>query len=219
MGANASRLSRIRAANRAELLRLEGSLASAARGREIRTLYVTSARPGEGKTTTAASIAYGLSSSHQGEVVLVEANMRAPIFGELYDIPQDAPGLTDYLSGDADLGSVLQLREEAGVPAVIPCGSGSPSGTGTAELREHLGELRERFGYVIFDGDAVFSSSAPAMQAPVFDGVALVVECGETKWEVVNLAHRTLADAGASVLGVVMNKREYPIPAGLYQKV
>ena len=218
MGADGSRLRRILGENRAELVRLEGSLVSAARGREMQALYVTSARPREGKTTTAASIAYGLCMAHEGEVVLVEGNTRAPVFHDLFDVAKDAPGLTDYLVSDAGLEEVV-VRGEPGTPAVIPCGSGLAAGLGMAAFKERLRDLRDSFPYVVFDGDAVFSSSAPAIQAPPFDGVVLVVECGETKWEVVNLAHRTLADAGASVLGVVLNRREYAIPAGLYQKV
>ena len=218
MGADATRLKRILGENRAELVRLEGSLVSAARGRDMQAIYVTSARPREGKTTAAASIAHGLCMAHEGEVVLVEGNTRAPAFHELFDVARDAPGLTDFLASKAGLEDVV-VRGSADAPAIIPCGTGHGAGLGMAAFKERLRDLRDNFRYVVFDGDAVFSSSAPALQAPFFNGTVLVVECGETKWEVVNLARRTLADAGAVVLGVVLNRREYAIPAGLYQKV
>lgn len=216
-------LRRILDENLGELGKLEGNLISAAKGHRLTTLYVTSSRPGEGKTTTAALMAHGLARTSGAQVALVEGSAAAAVFYELFGIDKGSPGLIDYLLSNARLDEVAFPAKYSGL-VIIPCSPGvaphmSLKAFGETVFPTKLAELRERFGYVVFDGAPVFTSSAPTMQARYFDGVVLAVECGKTKWEVVNLARNKLLDAGAHVVGVVLSKRQYAIPASLYAKV
>jgi Mrp family chromosome partitioning ATPase len=82
-----------------------------------------------------------------------------------------------------------------------------------------LKSLMARFDYVVFDGDSLLTSSNASMIVKHFDGVVLVVECERTKWEVLRLAREKVQNVGGNVLGVVLNKRRYYIPRGLYGKI
>lgn len=220
---NRSSLKAIIDGNRVGLGTLEGNLLSAARGRQVRSLYVTSARPGEGTTVTAASLAYGLSIHGKEPVVLLEGNLTNPCFGDLFEIDPERPCLVDYLLSRADWKAVSQPTEFRNL-MVIPSIAETPGvdwrrAFSDAVFAAKLSELQASYRYVVFDGEAVFASSLPSIQARFFDGVVLTVECRRTKWEVVNLARDRLTDAGATILGVVLNKRDYAIPHGVYAKV
>ena len=82
-----------------------------------------------------------------------------------------------------------------------------------------MASLRSRFDYVFFDTGPVLNSSDVALMARHFDGVIVVVECERTKWEVLELAKAKIVNVNGKILGVVLNKRQYYIPAGLYGKI
>lgn len=69
-------------------------------------IAVTSADPGEGKTTTSANLALALARRGQ-DVVLADFDLRKPQLGSLFSIPNDAPGVADVLRGDAAVSSTL----------------------------------------------------------------------------------------------------------------
>lgn len=81
-----------------ELGTIQGNLLSAAGGAGVRTILVTSSRPGEGKTTTAAFLGHGLAQATQSRVILVDGNLRAPRLHQLFGA-QNHPGLVDLLRG------------------------------------------------------------------------------------------------------------------------
>jgi Mrp family chromosome partitioning ATPase len=76
---------------------------------------------------------------------------------------------------------------------------------------------RRKFDYVLLDCPALRTSPAAAVLAPLLDGVALVVEAGRTRRADIQFAQRMLAGAQANLLGLVLNKRRYPVPAWLYR--
>jgi Mrp family chromosome partitioning ATPase len=69
-------------------------------------IAVTSADPGEGKTTTSANLALALARRGQ-DVVLADFDLRKPQLGVLFSVPSDATGVSDVLSGDATVSSTL----------------------------------------------------------------------------------------------------------------
>lgn len=216
-------LKRIIENNRVGLGTIEGNLLSAAGGKDIRTLFVTSARPREGKTSTAASLAYGLSVNSGDPILLIEGSTTHPCFHQLFSLDDKKPGFADYLLERASLEQVVQPTEFDGI-MVIPGGNSGADKDWRGALKEDvfkvkLADLKKNYAYVVFDGDALFASSVPSIQARHFDGVILTVECGKTKWEVLNLAREKISNTGANVVGVVLNKREYAIPSKVYSKV
>ena len=203
-----------------ELSAVEGNLLSAARGKELRSLLVTSCRTGEGKSTSAACLAHALAVQGRAKVILVDGDLGDPHLHELLGVPA-APGLSDILQGRATLDQAVHATE-------YPRLSVLPSGASATEVANHLDiqglgpilkDLVGRFQYIIFDGGAVQTSSDACVVGKLFDGVLLVVECEKTKWELLELAKDKISQAGGNVLGVVLNRRRYYLPRVLYGRV
>lgn len=180
-------------------------------------VLVTSCHPGEGKSTIAVNIASALAEEAGRDVLLVDANVEAPVLHERFNIPE-TPGLFDVIDGKvAGQGTVVNTSLR-----VLPIGSdhARPGGLVKSQrmegLKEFLAAHRARSGFVVLDGSSIFGAVNSAPLASSCDGVVLVVESEKTRWEVVQSARDQLRDAGAEVLGVVLNRRRYYIPRSVY---
>ena len=106
--------------------------------------------------------------------------------------------------------------------AGAPLSLGRLSDTGAArpridKLREFYAWARERFTLVIVDCPAIMKAPDSAVLCGLADETILVVEADRTRVPVVQRARETLANGGANILGVVLNKREDFIPSFLYR--
>ena len=173
----------------------------------VRTLLVTSSNPGEGKTTTAANLAFAMAADGR-KVILVDTDLRRPSLHKLLELPT-VPGLTDVLLGDAELDDVL--LEHADMPGMmaLTCGSTPPNPSellGSRTFSSLVERLRGLCDLVIFDSPPVLAAADAQILGSQMDGTVLVVEAGSTKK---GAARRTLAllrHARANVLGVAYNK-------------
>jgi len=149
----------------------------------------------------------------------VDGNQRAPKVHQCFGV-EATPGLTDLLASRVDVADALRETEFERL-SVLPYGVGPGGGDGVKPeaFGGVLRALAENFDYVICDGDSALGSSEATIMARYFDGVVFVVECERTKWEVLELAKEKIANVGGNVLGVVLNKRRFYIPRGLYGKV
>ena len=178
-----------------------------------RTLLVTSANPGEGKTTTAANLAFAMAMDGK-KVILVDTDLRRPSLHTLLDVPA-VPGLTDVLLGHAPL---LPVEIMSGL-SVLPAGSTPPNPgelLNSRKFRNLVLELTEQADIVIFDSPPVLVAADAAILASQMDGTILVVETGATKKA---SARRTLAllkQARAAVLGIAYNKMRSSDAPGYY---
>jgi len=195
---------------------LQGSLLSATKGKAIRSLLVTSGRDQEGKSTVATGLAVALARQANAKVLLVDANFRRPALAGLFGLSA-APGLSEFLTGSPGE-QVIQKTNEPRLSLLTTGGSGSVAELLT-KLPERLNALCDGVDYVVFDGDSTLTSSEAALLAQHVDGVILVAECEQTKWEILALCKEKLSRLGGQVLGVVLNKRQFYIPGALYGKV
>jgi len=199
------------------LAAVQGSILSAAEGREVRTILVTSANRYDGKTVTAVGMAASLASHANAEVLLVDANIPNPALHQLFGV-EEQPGFSDFLTTKIGLEDVVARTDD---PRLLLMPRGGTAATLYDVTRggafaTQLASLRSKFDYVICDGSAVFGSSDASMVASHFDGIVLVVECERTRWEVVQDAKERIVKAGGHILGVALNKRRYYIPKALY---
>ena len=178
-------------------------------GETLRTLVVTSAAPGEGKTMTAANLAVTL--AYDGlRVLLVDCDIRRPRIHGLFQLPR-APGLMELLraSTDPDAPPVQAIRETPVARlSVLTCGalpvnaSNLLSGT---RMRVLLGELQEQFDIIVLDTPPVLATADASIVASLTDGVLLVVRAGTTDRNAAQRAYQQLANVGARVVGTVLN--------------
>ncbi|HEX8374056.1 MAG TPA: CpsD/CapB family tyrosine-protein kinase, partial [Geminicoccaceae bacterium] len=171
-----------------------------------RVLAVTSALPGEGKTTIATALACVLAADGH-DVLLVDADLRRPSAHRALGLSA-ARGLTDVLSGDADLDAML-LGEPGSRLRVLPAGTRQASPVGllaSAEAAGLIAELRRRFDVVILDTPPLLPVADARVLARLADEVVLVLRWGRTRRSAARLALRHLVESGATVAGVLISR-------------
>jgi len=189
-------------------------------GESIKTIMFTGATHGGGATTTAVNFAKTLVRDHQVKVLLIDANMRTPNLRELFDIKSDE-GLTDIvLNNNAKPYKVINL--DPSYLFVLATGGNYVGPVGLFESERFdafLENVREEFDYVILDSAPLPSFAEARVLCEKVDGVVLVVESGKIRRQVALRVKKELEDAGAQILGVVLNKRKYHIPEWLYKRL
>jgi capsular exopolysaccharide synthesis family protein len=178
-------------------------------GEALKTLVVTSATPGEGKTLTAANLAVTL--AYDGlRVLLVDCDIRRPRVHGMFRVPR-APGLMEMLTTTAAAGAQppQAIRETAIAGLfVLTCGA-LPSNAANllsgTRMRVLLQELREQFDMIVLDTPPVLATADAGIVASLTDGVLLVVRAGATDRNAAQRACQHLSNVGARVIGTVLN--------------
>jgi len=168
-------------------------------------IIVTSANPGEGKSTVSVNLASALASNGK-RVVIVDGDMRKPVIHTIFDQPGQ-PGLANFLSGGASLAEILKPTQ---IPDLffIPAGPVPPNPVQlvTSEaFTELLKELKRDFNYVIVDTPPLIGFTEARAISSLADGVLLVVKHHETSRGAVRLAVQLLAQVRAPISGAVLN--------------
>ncbi len=175
-----------------------------------RLLLITSALPGEGKTTTAVNLGATLASLGS-RVVVVDCDMRRPCCHLTAGV-ENRPGFVKAMTGQADLSEVILPVPGVANLHVIPCGPIPPnpaevlSSSITGEL---LQKLRTQFDYVLVDSPPVLSVADARILATLTDAVVLVTRAHATPYDVVRRARGTLYGSGARILGVALNDVDF----------
>jgi capsular exopolysaccharide synthesis family protein len=187
---------------------LETSLALTRPNDAPRTVAFTSPLSREGKTINAANLA--LSVARRGrKVLLIDADLRRGTIHHLFGISQDR-GLADVLAGQVTLEQairVLPLGEGTDVH-VMPCGQSEahPAAALRSEaMRQLLQFTSTHYDLVLIDSPPVNLVSDPLVLASLVDGVILVARAGVTESDALAEASQHLREAGAPVLGVLLN--------------
>jgi len=172
--------------------------------RPPRVIVITSASPGEGKSTTSINIALALAEA-DNNVVLVDGDLRRPRLAKYLDV-LGSVGVSTVLSGAAPLDEVLQQTKFPRL-TVLAAGPTPPNPSellGSLTAEKMLGELRAQFDYVIIDSAPVLAVTDGAILAAKADGALVVVRAGKTKRDQLAHAIGMLNDVGATLLGAVL---------------
>jgi succinoglycan biosynthesis transport protein ExoP len=170
------------------------------------SLLVSSARPAEGKSTTAYAVALNLARVGR-RVLLVDGDLRNPSMHRVVGIENER-GMSNLLSGSADLASVVHQTEHDNL-SFVPCGPLPPNPAelwGGDRVRNFLHDARSRFDHVVIDGPPVLGFADAPLLAAVVGGVVFVVESRGTKRGQARGALRRLRVGRAHLLGVVLTK-------------
>jgi capsular exopolysaccharide synthesis family protein len=172
----------------------------------LRTLMVTSAGPGEGKSMMAANLA--IVHAQKGmRVLLVDCDLRRPSQQRLFPL-SGSVGFTNLVLGTA---SLEQAAQDVGVANLRVISSG-PLPPNPAEMlesgraRQVMAELESQADLVIYDTPPCVALSDPVVLAACLGGVLLVIESGGTDRNAAAQAVYHLASAKANLLGVILNK-------------
>ncbi len=175
-----------------------------------RVLLVTSALPGEGKTTISINLGATLASLGN-KVVIVDCDMRRPACHRMTGV-QNKPGFVQCLTGH--IGLPEAILPVPGVPnlSVIPCGPIPPNPAevlSSPVTLESLRHLREEFEYVLVDSPPLLSVANSRVLATMTDAVVLVARAHSTPFDAVRRARALLYGAGARILGIALNDVDF----------
>jgi succinoglycan biosynthesis transport protein ExoP len=171
-----------------------------------KVLLITSALPGEGKTTTTVNLGVTLASLGS-RVVIVDCDMRRPSCHRTTGV-ENKPGFVQCLTGHVELRQAILPVPGVTNLSVIPCGPVPPN---PAEILtspvtgELLEKLRGEFEYVLVDSPPLLSVSDSRILSTITDAVVMVARAHDTPFEAVRRARDLLYAAGARVLGVALN--------------
>jgi tyrosine-protein kinase Etk/Wzc len=187
---------------------LQTNLAFCRAEEQIRVLVMTSALPGEGKTTSSINLA--LTLAHRGlRVLLVDADMRRGVLHTLFDVPR-SPGLSEVLRGSVTLGHARgsTLIAQGQVLHYLTAGAVVPVPAGLIEsdaMRQLVQGLRSEYDFIILDAPPANVVTDAALLASMADGMLLVVRSGVTEPGALVVALEQLEHVRAPLLGLVLN--------------
>jgi succinoglycan biosynthesis transport protein ExoP len=172
---------------------------------KIKVITVTSAVPGEGKTTLAVNLALALAK--HSKVCLLDADIRHPRITESYGLGKES-GLQDCLSnGHA---KEPYLKANAQVQNLTIIGAGKPilqplEAVTSKQMIELIDALRERFDYVLLDAPPIIPFADSRWFSALSDGVVLVARSSSTTKKGLMWGMEILEEIHAPVLGIVLN--------------
>jgi capsular exopolysaccharide synthesis family protein len=177
---------------------------------EAKVLVVTSAGPGDGKTTTTTNLALVL--AHGGmRVLLVDADFRRPMIHNAFGLESKA-GLSNLLVGQTTLDRVLQKAQRDGKVVetldVLAAGPKPPNPTELLDsrgMRKFLEEARKTYDRVILDSPPVLFVADASIVAGASDGVILVVKAAKNTRSIARKARKHLEGVKAKILGGILN--------------
>ncbi|MBP7798150.1 MAG: polysaccharide biosynthesis tyrosine autokinase [Thermoanaerobaculaceae bacterium] len=173
---------------------------------QLHTVLITSAVPGEGKTSTATNLAVVLAQLGN-DVLLIDADLRKPRVHEIFSL-SNRIGIVNALARKVEFDKVC-------IPTHVPHLFVTPSGTippNPAELlasdrmREMLETIRQRFEYVVIDSPPALPVTDSSILGAIADGVLLCAGAGGLLREDARACRDRLLMSGSRLLGVVLNR-------------
>jgi capsular exopolysaccharide synthesis family protein len=185
----------------------------------LRMVVVTSASPGEGKTTTASNLA--VSFAQQGmRVLLVDCDLRRSRLHRMFQLKRE-PGFSDLVHGYAEEDEVTHPTSVTGL-YVICSGKLPPNPAemlGSEEARKKFGSLMEGYDLVVVDTPPLLAASDAAILATIANGVIVVLRAGSTENAAAQQSVQQLNAVGARIVGAVLNDPDTQVPKyGAYYK-
>ena len=196
---------------------LRTNLTFAALDKPIETLVVTSAAPGEGKSTVLANLAVTMA---QGErrTILVDADLRRPGLHEIFGLANDR-GLTTMIVEEATLDDPPLMKVGVDNLWLVPSGPLPPNPAdilGSRKMEQVIGALKARADVVLFDAPPVVAVTDGAVLGTKVDGVLLVVCAGRTRREHAQRAKELLERVHVRIVGAVLNDAPRDVTLGGY---
>ena len=183
-----------------------------------RTILVTSAFSGEGKSLVAINLAISIAIELHSHAVLVDCDLRNPTLSRWFGY-EKAKGLSDYLLSKAELPELLVKTQIDKL--TLLCGGSTQDNPveliGSHKMDALVEELRARYEdrYIIMDSSPILATTEPNVLNKIVDGILFVVRAGITPRESVQQAIKLLEKD--KIMGVVLNDLEFK-SAGLHSR-
>ncbi|MGG3640554.1 CpsD/CapB family tyrosine-protein kinase [Bacillus gobiensis] len=176
--------------------------------RHVRSIIVTSAGPGEGKSTTVANLAVAF--AQQGKkVLLVDADLRKPTVQYTFRV-DNLDGLTSVLMKQTTLERAVQ-KSEVETLDLLTSGPIPPNPAellSSRAMEETLTETYKAYDYVIFDTPPILAVADAQILGNQVDGSVLVISSGKTDKDMALKAKEALASTKSKLIGAVLNGKK-----------
>lgn len=171
------------------------------------SIFVTSGRSGEGKSSTGYSVAKNL-ARRGAKVLVVDADMRRPNMHKLFGLRNEA-GLSDYLSGQTDWSNVVHTPASGRAIDVITAGQIPPSPVdllASPRFDDLIGKGQAQYDHVIVDGPPVLGLSDALIIASKVEATIFAIEAGAWRPAQSRDMIRKLSQSARSLVGVILTK-------------
>jgi protein-tyrosine kinase len=183
-----------------------------------RVIMLSGSAPGEGTTEITIGLGLALASAMGRKTAIIDSNLRHPDLHARFGTSE--VGLGEYLNREVALDKALANTIVPNM-YIMPAGRSleSLAAVSKEQITSFIADLREKFEYVLIDAAPVGTYPDWAVLCDKVDSVILVVKHGATRREVVKRTKDIITRAGGKILGVVLNRRRFPIPDFLYRRL
>jgi capsular exopolysaccharide synthesis family protein len=174
--------------------------------RALETLLVTSAAPGDGKSTTLSNLAVTMARGEK-RTILVDADLRRPALHKLFGV-SNSQGLTTMAVQESALTEPPLVETGVDNLWLLPSGPLPPNPAeilGSRRMEEIIAALKTHADVVLFDAPPVIAVTDAAVLGSKVDGVLLVVSAGKTRREHALRAKEMLERVKVRLMGAVLN--------------
>ncbi len=172
--------------------------------KKVKSIVVTSAEPGEGKSTTCSNLA--VSFAQNGEkVVLIDCDLRKPSMHRIFKV-SNIEGLSDILIGKETFENIVKKDIEN--LYLIPAGKIPPNPAemlGSKNMEKLLEKLKEQFDIIILDTAPLQAVTDAQILSTKVDATVLVVKSNVTNKDSLLQAKSLLEKVGANIIGTILN--------------
>jgi len=179
-------------------------ISAQAKGQLLKTLLITSAFPGEGKTTVATNLASALSRHHK--TCLIDADLRHPVITPAYGLSRRV-GLQDVLVKPELINQLGNSPEEPNL-TVVGAGIAAPDSierVGSEAMMQLVEKLKSRFEYIVIDSPPLIPFAETRWLSSLADGIVVVARRSTTTRRALSWTLEILGDVQSQILGVVLN--------------
>jgi succinoglycan biosynthesis transport protein ExoP len=172
-----------------------------------KNILITSISSGEGKTVTSVNLAMTIAQAEH-KVLLVDGDLRKPRIHKIFGT-DNSKGLSTYLAGASDT-DIIRPTSISNLN-VIPSGPIPPNPSellSSGKMSDLLQRLNERYDIVIWDSAPLLTVTDSLILSKVLDGTIIITRAGETTYEGVSRAIKSLRDIEAHFIGIVINALE-----------
>jgi polysaccharide biosynthesis transport protein len=168
-------------------------------------ILVTSAAPGEGKSSCAANIGATLAMAG-AKVVILDCDMRRPRLHKIFNCPRET-GISSILVGTSPLSDVVVHTVVENLD-MIPCGPIPPNPSeivGSKKIKQLIDVLRKDYQHILIDSPPITAVTDAVLLSQVSDSVLLVIRAGVTPKPVIQNGIEQLKNVSAHITGAILN--------------
>ena len=174
--------------------------------KDIKSILVSSAGPGEGKTTTVANLAITFANLGRN-TLLVDTDLRRPVIHSVFNVKRE-PGVTNYLSGQTDDYRTLVKDSEIDNLSLMTSGLIPPNPSemlGSRKMSKFVKLLESEYEMILFDSPPLVAVTDATMISKEIDSIILVIKAGQTDKKAFHHTMANLKNIEAPLDGIVMN--------------